>query len=524
MSGTRPARLFSHGSMASSARPSRTASIAVSNDFARQRGHVRIGDAAGEVGIGAGHALEGDRCRSCARRRRERRGARVPGRPAYRRRTAPCSTRAQAIRMPASSARNCSRLLAPFQRRFRQRDEARQRGAAVGIDADMVPARPVAPGDRLRARNTAPARPRWPRSNAQAAFTNGRQCSPPPPIAIGATSVPISKPGSASGVSTGRRYAGGMRRQIALQVHHHVVPPSRIEFGQRGVHAIGAATAAPDRSAPRGRRRRAPRRRSRRRRRPPRPGRYPPRAPRSQHMHDHRPAVDVGERLAGQPGGGHAGGDDDDRVQRRCVGHRSFPYGARTLWRRTAARNAAPAGLRVRLVWFDGEVAPHGQHGGQQGHCRGPGRRHRLLSHRPDRRHLVRETLPEKPALEHRGGARGRDRRRRGEAGRACRRSRRCWPRPTRQGRRGSSPTRSAPPATPSTRAARPASAPTCTASSARRTTHEEGFNYSAALKEKQGQPWTYDELNEWLHKPRPTCPAPAWRSPASPTTSSGPT
>jgi cytochrome c len=30
---------------------------------------------------------------------------------------------------------------------------------------------------------------------------------------------------------------------------------------------------------------------------------------------------------------------------------------------------------------------------------------------------------------------------------------------------------------------------------------HMEGFNYSSALKGKQG-PWTYDELNEWLHKP----------------------
>jgi len=30
---------------------------------------------------------------------------------------------------------------------------------------------------------------------------------------------------------------------------------------------------------------------------------------------------------------------------------------------------------------------------------------------------------------------------------------------------------------------------------------HEPGFNYSAALKAKQG-PWTFDELNEWLHKP----------------------
>jgi cytochrome c len=30
---------------------------------------------------------------------------------------------------------------------------------------------------------------------------------------------------------------------------------------------------------------------------------------------------------------------------------------------------------------------------------------------------------------------------------------------------------------------------------------HMEGFNYTAALKSKAG-PWTFDELNEWLHKP----------------------
>jgi cytochrome c len=30
---------------------------------------------------------------------------------------------------------------------------------------------------------------------------------------------------------------------------------------------------------------------------------------------------------------------------------------------------------------------------------------------------------------------------------------------------------------------------------------HMEGFNYSAGMKEKKG-PWTFDELNEWLHKP----------------------
>jgi cytochrome c len=30
---------------------------------------------------------------------------------------------------------------------------------------------------------------------------------------------------------------------------------------------------------------------------------------------------------------------------------------------------------------------------------------------------------------------------------------------------------------------------------------HMEGFNYSAGMKAKSG-PWTFDELNEWLHKP----------------------
>jgi len=39
MSGTRPARLFSHGSMASSAAPARTASIAASNV---SHGSVRV--------------------------------------------------------------------------------------------------------------------------------------------------------------------------------------------------------------------------------------------------------------------------------------------------------------------------------------------------------------------------------------------------------------------------------------------------------------------------------------------------
>ena len=32
--------------------------------------------------------------------------------------------------------------------------------------------------------------------------------------------------------------------------------------------------------------------------------------------------------------------------------------------------------------------------------------------------------------------------------------------------------------------------------------THEQGFNYSAGAEGQAGQPWTFDELNEWLHKP----------------------
>ena len=41
-----------------------------------------------------------------------------------------------------------------------------------------------------------------------------------------------------------------------------------------------------------------------------------------QHMHDHRQAGDIGQRLAGQAGGGHAGRDEDDGV-----GHRTSVRG-----------------------------------------------------------------------------------------------------------------------------------------------------------------------------------------------------
>ena len=50
---------------------------------------------------------------------------------------------------------------------------------------------------------------------------------------------------------------------------------------------------------------------------------------------------------------------------------------------------------------------------------------------------------------------------------------------------------------------------------------HMEGFNYSAGMKAKPG-PWTFDELNEWLHKPARMSLARGWRSRASATISSG--
>ena len=56
------------------------------------------------------------------------------------------STIATSMRMPASSARNCSSFSRCLERRGRQRDEALERRAAIGIEADVVVERPLAPG------------------------------------------------------------------------------------------------------------------------------------------------------------------------------------------------------------------------------------------------------------------------------------------------------------------------------------------------------------------------------------------
>ena len=36
---------------------------------------------------------------------------------------------------------------------------------------------------------------------------------------------------------------------------------------------------------------------------------------------------------------------------------------------------------------------------------------------------------------------------------------------------------------------------------------HMEGFNYSPALRGMADKPWTYEELNAWVHSPRAYAP-----------------
>ena len=122
---------------------------------AGQRLGVGIGLDDGDMGIGARLALEcdfellghGGPFSSRSGFGQYLRG-RFRGRPGYRRRAGRVSTMVMSIRMPASSARSCSSFSCCSSGDGRQRHEPLQRGAAIGIEADVVVARPVAIGRR----------------------------------------------------------------------------------------------------------------------------------------------------------------------------------------------------------------------------------------------------------------------------------------------------------------------------------------------------------------------------------------
>ena len=56
-----------------------------------------------------------------------------------------------------------------------------------------------------------------------------------------------------------------------------------------------------------------------------------------------------------------------------------------------------------------------------------------------------------------------------------------------------------------------------------RKKASHEGFSYSSALQAKGGE-WTYEDINHMIFKPRPSCAAPRWRSPACPRSRIAPT
>ena len=178
MSATRPATEFSIGIMASSRLAALHRGKRVLEGRAGQRLHVRIGVAAGEMRVGARLALKAillrgawSGLRACQlsaaveamlARPLESAGVSTP--------SGTVSTRPTSMRMPASSARSCSSFSRCLQRRRRQRHEALQRRAAVGIDADVMIERALAVR-RGGAGEIERAQPSWRPSGVPTTFT-----------------------------------------------------------------------------------------------------------------------------------------------------------------------------------------------------------------------------------------------------------------------------------------------------------------------------------------------------------------
>ncbi len=294
--------------------PFSTATKASSKVGAGQRLHRRIHVAAGRVGIGARLALERDAVGLRSHVSLPSCFAKMAARALQvARRVDAQRHRVDDGRVDAHARLQRPQLLqflAFFKRGRRQRDEARKRGAALGVDADMVIERPLAPGrgGAGEIERAQPARSATGEPTTLTTLGSVRSAS----SAISTASVAMSTSPSPSGASTARTSRGRDGGQVALQVDDGVEPAVR--------DRAPAAPRTPGRSPRHGR-----------------PASSPPRSRRGAtasaisvlsvatttrpsaalgraagDMHDHRLAGDVGQRLARQARGSHAGGNDDD--------------------------------------------------------------------------------------------------------------------------------------------------------------------------------------------------------------------
>ena len=141
-------------------------------------------------------------------------------------------------------------LLALFQRRRRQVDKARQRGAPEGIDADMVKQRPIA-GRRARAgeiERPAPiarSRPMPPPASRRLDCRSRLRSS------ISAASVAISAPVACQRIHHCANVSRIERGQIALQIDHHIMRAVADRSSRSAAkHTVRTGRQIGDRSAP----------------------------------------------------------------------------------------------------------------------------------------------------------------------------------------------------------------------------------------------------------------------------------
>ncbi len=204
-------------------------------------------------------------------------------------------------------------LLAQFQRGRRQRDEPRERGAPIGIEADVMIERALAP---WRGRAGEVERPQ--------ARGGDRSAHDFHHVGVGALVVMADLGGKRSDIDAGigerrdggRNVGGCERRQVALHVDHDIIAAFRVDRLQGLEDAVGAGRvigAGHDGAAACLLHRGGDRLRIGCDHHRADPGSLRP----AHDMDDHRLARDVHKRLAGEPRGGHAGRNEDE-------GHRQF--------------------------------------------------------------------------------------------------------------------------------------------------------------------------------------------------------